>query len=113
MAIKDLFHILSEKWHIMGGDNPEKRSFLHYAIFATAVFIIIVGFTSHDSILRWVQAGFQIRQQEKQIQIYRQQIHEMDKQIDMLSTDRDTLEQFARENFHFAESGDDVYIIEK
>ena len=34
----------------------------------------------------------------------------MDRQIQMLSNDRDTLEEFARENFHFAAPGDDVYI---
>ena len=28
-------------------------------------------------------------------------------------TNRDTLEQFAREQFHFAEPGEDVYIVEE
>ena len=34
----------------------------------------------------------------------------MDEQIRTLSTDRDTLEEYARENFHFAAPGDDVYV---
>ena len=37
----------------------------------------------------------------------------MDKQIRMLSTDRDTLEEFARERFRFAAPDDDVYILDK
>ena len=36
----------------------------------------------------------------------------MDKRVNMLKTDRDTLEKFAREQFHFAAPGDDVYVIE-
>jgi cell division protein FtsB len=31
----------------------------------------------------------------------------------MMTGDRDTLERYAREQFYFAEPGDDVYIIEK
>ena len=30
----------------------------------------------------------------------------------MLRSDRDTLEKFARERFHFAEPGEDVYIVD-
>ena len=36
----------------------------------------------------------------------------MDRKIRMMKGDRDTLERFAREQFYFAEPGDDVYIIE-
>jgi cell division protein FtsB len=36
----------------------------------------------------------------------------MDKAIKDLSCDRDSLEGFAREEFHFAAPGDDVYIDE-
>lgn len=41
---------------------------------------------------------------------YQKEIREMDKQIKMLSTDRDTLEEFSRERFHFAAPGEDVYV---
>ncbi len=37
----------------------------------------------------------------------------MDRQIHGLTHSKDSLERFARENFGFAEPGDDVYIIEK
>ena len=107
------FNVLKQWWKGLGGDNPEKKSFLRYAIVVTSIFVILVGFVNQDSVVRWVRAGFQIRRQEKQIRVYKRQINDMDKQIKMLSTDKDTLEQFARENFHFAEPGDDVYILGK
>ncbi|MBQ4287126.1 MAG: septum formation initiator family protein, partial [Bacteroidales bacterium] len=37
----------------------------------------------------------------------------MDAKVKMLSNDRDSLERYARENFNFAEPGDDVYIVDK
>ena len=40
------------------------------------------------------------------------EIEEMDSQIKGLSTNKDSLERYARENFGFAEPGDDVYIVE-
>ena len=51
--------------------------------------------------------------QEKQIEQYTTEIEEMDRRIRMLRSDRDTLEKFARENFHFSEPGDDVYILDE
>jgi cell division protein FtsB len=37
----------------------------------------------------------------------------MDMVIDQRESNIDTLEKFAREQYHFAEPGEDVYIIEK
>ena len=44
---------------------------------------------------------------------YRKGIEEMDAEIQSLTRSRDSLEQFARENFGFAEPGDDVFLVEK
>lgn len=93
------------------GNRKEQRSFARYAIVATAIMVIFL-FVKKDNVVRWIQAGFTLRKQERQIELYRQQNEELDKTINMMSNDRDTLEKFARENFHFAEPGEDVYIEE-
>ncbi|NLZ19162.1 MAG: septum formation initiator family protein [Bacteroidales bacterium] len=93
------------------GNKKEQRSFLRYAIVATALFIVFL-FLKKDSIVTWVQAGFTLRRQERQIEQLRQENEELDRRIRMMKGDRDTLERFAREHFYFAEPGDDVYIIE-
>jgi cell division protein FtsB len=41
---------------------------------------------------------------------YRKQIDDLERQIRVLSNDRDTLETLAREQYLFAEPGDDVYL---
>lgn len=94
------------------GKNAQKRSFIRYAIVATAIFIVMVGFVNPNNIVRWVKAGFEIRRQEKQIGAFNEEIGEMDRQVRALTSSRDSLEKFARENFHFAAPGDDVYIID-
>ena len=94
------------------GKNAEKRSFLRYAIVATAVFILLVGFINQNNIVRWIKAGAEIRRQDKMIEKYSKEIKEMDDQIHGLTSNKDSLEQYARENFLFAEPGDDVYVVE-
>ena len=91
------------------GSNAELRSFVRYAIILSVIFLVFI-FVKKDSVVRWIQAGFTIRRQERQMQYYRREINELDKQIAILSNDRDTLETLARERYHFAEPGDDVYL---
>jgi cell division protein FtsB len=52
------------------------------------------------------------RSQEKQMEFYESDISRLKEEVKSLTTDKDTLEKFAREKFLFAEPGEDVYIIE-
>jgi len=89
-----------------------ERSFVRYAIVATALFLLFL-FLKKDSIISWVQAGVTLRRQERQIEQYQKENEELERRIQMMTGDRDTLERYAREQFYFAEPGDDVYIIDK
>ena len=46
------------------------------------------------------------------IEDYQFENAELDRRINMMKTDRDTLEKFAREQYNFAAPGEDVYVIE-
>lgn len=94
------------------GNDREPRSFIRFAIVATAVFVLFL-FVKKDNVVRWIQAGFTIRQQQRQIEAYEQDNARLDRQVRMMTADRDTLETFARENFFFARPGDDVYVIDE
>jgi len=93
--------------------NAEKRSFIRYAIVTSAIFVLLVGFLNQNSIVRWIKAGIEINRQDKLIEKYTGEIKEMEDQIHGLTSNKDSLEQFARENFGFAEPGDDVYVVEE
>jgi len=93
------------------GNRAEQRSFLRFAIVITAIFVLFL-FIKKDNLVRWIQAGFTLGAQERRIEQLKQDNERLDGRIRMLSTSRDSLEQFAREEFGFAEPGDDVYIEE-
>ena len=43
---------------------------------------------------------------------YRDRNAQMENRLHLLKNDKDTLEKFAREQFHFAAQGEDVYLVE-
>ncbi len=92
------------------GSKAPQRSFLRFAIVITAIIVLFL-FVKKDNVVRWVQAGFTLRSQERRIEALKEDNARLDEQIRILSTSRDSLETYAREEFGFAEPGDDVYIV--
>ena len=94
------------------GANREERSFVRYVLISTAVFLLFICVIKRDNLFRWIEAGFNVRRQEKQMELYEADIARLKDEVRSLTTDRDTLEKFAREKFLFSEPGEDVYVIE-
>ena len=92
--------------------RSDHNYFLPFVIVVTAVAALWLLFLSHSSVLNWVRANIEIRRQERQMDKYRQEIDEMDAEIRALTDSKDSLEKFARETYHVAAPGEDVYIIE-
>ena len=88
------------------------RHFAWFAVFTTGMFLILWLVGSGNTFIHWAKAGSEIRRQEKLIRSYEEQNAEMDRRINMIRTDRDTLEKFAREQFNFAVPGEDVFVVE-
>ena len=93
--------------------RSDHNYFLPFVIVVTAVAALWLLFFSHSSVLNWVRANIEIRRQERQMDKYRSEIDEMDAEIRALTDSKDSLEKFARETYHFAAPGEDVYIIEE
>jgi cell division protein FtsB len=47
------------------------------------------------------------------MEIYRNEIEDMRRKVQMLENNRDSLEKFAREQFYFAAPGEDVFTVEE
>ncbi len=86
-------------------------SFAGFVAVATLFFVLFVFFKPGNNIFHWIGASREKARQEEQIRQYREELQKLDARIDMLVTDRDTLEKFAREQFHLAAPGEDVYIL--
>ncbi|MBO7644389.1 MAG: septum formation initiator family protein [Bacteroidales bacterium] len=93
------------------GNRAPQRSFLRFAIVITAIIVLFL-FIKKDNVVRWIQAGFTLRSQERRIEAIKQDNERLDEQIRIMSTSKDSLETYAREEFGFTEPGDDVYIEE-
>ena len=98
--------------HSKDGKNKEERSFLRTVIIATSIFLVFICFIKRDNVFRWIAAGVTVHKQEKMIEFYQQDNERLENELKTLTTDRDSLEKFAREKFLFAEPGEDVYIEE-
>ncbi len=92
------------------GANKEQRSFIRFAIIATVVFVLFM-FLKKDNVITWINAGITLKSQRRQIEQLEQSNALLDKQIEDLGMNRDSLERFARENYFFAAPGEDVYIL--
>ena len=90
----------------------EHRGFRIFLAVTTAAFIFVWVVGPGNTVIHWIKAKMDIKAQERAIEQYNAEIEEMDKRINMLKTDKDTLEKFAREHFYFAAPGEDVYVIE-
>ena len=100
---KDIFAWLKRSDH---------NYFIPFVIISTAIVAVVLLFLSHNSVLNWVKASIEVRSQEKEMARLKAEIKEMDDEIKALTTDKDSLESFARETYHFAAPGEDVYIVE-
>ena len=92
--------------------RSDHNYFLPFVIVITALAALWLLFLSHSSVLNWVRANWEIQRQEREMDRLRRDIDAMDAEIQSLTNSRDSLEKFARETYHFAAPGEDVYIIE-
>jgi cell division protein FtsB len=95
----------------MENNKDIRRSFWRYAAILTALALLFL-FLKRDNIVRWIQSGFEIRAQRSQIEQLEQYNSKLRDSIATLGSDRDSLEKFAREQYQFAEKGDEVFIVE-
>ena len=85
---------------------------LPFVIVTTTLVALWLLFFAHNSVLSWIRATVEEKNQQKEMVRLQKEIEEMDREIGNLRNNADTLETFARETYHFAAPGDDVYIVE-
>jgi len=93
--------------------RSDHNYFLPFVLIVTTIVALWLLFFSHSSVLNWVRASLESRRQERLMDKYSREIEEMDAEIRALTSSRDSLEKYARETYHFAAPGEDVYLIEE
>ena len=88
------------------------RNFAWFCIAATVAFLWVWIIGPGNTIGHWINARNEASgPQAEEIARYRNEIQELDSKIQALENNVDTLEKFAREQYHFAVPGEDVYVI--
>jgi len=98
----------------MGKSKKNKIKLSAFAIYAIVTTVLCLAFLTlkRDNLVRWIQNGILVHEQNKQLKELRIQNAELDRQIEALSTDRDSLEKYARETYGFSSPSEDVYVLE-
>ncbi len=101
---------MGDKWAWL--KRKDHNYLLPFVIVVTAIVATWLLFFANNSVLNWIKASVEEKSQQSEMARLQQEIDEMDREIENLRTNRDSLESFARETYHFAAPGDDVYIVE-
>ena len=108
-----VFRNIKEKVSGLKAKSPVLRFLLNKYFIASLVFVLLILFNSRTSLHHMIQSMKTLSEQQQQEQYYRQEIETTDERINQLTSNKDTLEMFARENYYFQEDGEDVFIVEK
>lgn len=100
----------TDKWAWLR--RSDHNYLLPFVIVVTVLVALWLLFFAHNSVLNWIKASVEEKNQKAEMARLQAEIQEMDREIDNLRNNRDSLESFARDTYHFAAPGDDVYIVE-
>lgn len=78
----------------------------------TTCFLVWIVFFDNNSFIRWLEVRKTLREQNAQIEFYEREISSTENKINYLKSEKDSLEKFAREEYHYHEDGEDVYLVE-
>lgn len=78
----------------------------------TFIFAIIVLFVDRNNLIRWAGDYLEVLRQERVIRQYGRDIEELDRKLDQLTSDQDSLEKYAREQFYFHREDEEVFIVD-
>ena len=88
------------------------RIIINRYVVATIIFLVIVTVVDSDNVFRWAKEKMVLNQQEKLVKYYENQIHMTDLELKHLTSDKDSLEQFARQRYYFQEEDEDIFLVE-
>ncbi len=80
-------------------------------LLVTLFFVLWILFFDTNNLLRWYSDLKDVAAQQRQKTYYKEAIQKTDEQLKELRSNRDSLEKFAREQYHFHEADEDVFII--
>jgi len=101
-----------DRWIEFKGSGLFKMVRNKYFI-VTAVFLLWITFFDANNLIDLFRVARHVGEQENQKEYYQEMIKSTEEKLNELSSNRDSLEKFAREQYLFHESDEEVFIIEE
>ena len=111
MSIKEKIQGLRQRFHDYRQEHRWLRILLNKYFVVTVIFMLWMLFFDNNNIGVWVRTRMMLHRQENTIRHLQEQIEETEKRLYPLTSVKDSLERFAREEYFFHEDGEDVYIV--
>lgn len=92
--------------------RPFFRIILNKWILSTIIFLLLIFFGPGNGFISWIKAAVQLKKQEYVMEQYKEEIEKRVELKHNLTTNKDSLEKYARENYFFREEGEEVFILE-
>ena len=80
-------------------------------LLVTVVFFVWITFFDSNSLIKCSRVVSSISSQEKEKRYYREEIESIEEKLHELSSNKDSLEKFAREQYKFYKETEDLYLI--
>ena len=80
-------------------------------VIVTVFFLVWVLFIDTNNLFVWIRDMGFISSQERQKEYYREAIRQTDEKLQELTSNKDSLEKFAREQYLFHQKDEEVFII--
>ena len=109
--IKAWWQSLREKITALKANHRWARILINKYAILTLIFLIWILFLDNNNVMVWLRTRHTLRHQKAHIEQLEREIEQTEARIEQLSSQRDSLEQFAREQYLFHEPGEDVYIV--
>ena len=92
--------------------HPVGKVLLNKYFIVGFIFLVWICFLDTNNVGQMLRSRVTLRRQERQIEFYKQEISKMNRKLEQLQSERDSLEKFAREEYYYHLDGEDVYVIE-
>ncbi len=76
-------------------------------------FVIWITFFDSNNLIEWSRVVLNIGQQESQKEYYKESIKNTEEKLRELSSNRDSLEKYAREQYLFMADDEEIFIVEE
>lgn len=92
--------------------HPVGKVLLNKYFIVGFIFLVWICFLDTNNVGQMIRSRVTLRRQQRQIEFYEREISKMDRKLEQLNSERDSLEKFAREEYYYHQDDEDVFVVE-